>query len=157
MSFSAHRLGAEGSPEEKALLEELEQERHDDIVVWYGGNGANAPPHALLDVLAALHGPRRKPVLLPVKARPDLYVLHAVLDRQSLSIRHEPLIMIGNVPIPGNLEGLEELRSSGKLREMMQHIGWIKEENKRAARPIKPAKLKRNRVLSEDEIALKKA
>lgn len=39
MSFSAHRLGAEGSPEEKAWLEELEQERHDDIVVWYGGNG----------------------------------------------------------------------------------------------------------------------
>jgi hypothetical protein len=39
LSFSAHKLGAEGSDAEKAWLKELEQDNHDNIVVWYGGNG----------------------------------------------------------------------------------------------------------------------
>jgi hypothetical protein len=116
----------------------------------------DAPPHALLDVLAALHGPKRRPHLISVKNRPDANALHGVLDRQSLTIRHEPLIMIGNTPIPGDLEGLEELRSSGKLRSMLHSIGWLKSEQKRAVRPIKNAILKK-KVLTEVEHALQQA
>lgn len=39
LSFGVQKLGKVGSAAEKAWLEEIEQERHDDIVIWYGGNG----------------------------------------------------------------------------------------------------------------------
>lgn len=79
-----------------------------------------------------------------------------MLERQSLDIRHHPLVMIGNTPISGDLEGLEELHSSGKLRAMLASIGWLKTEQKKAVRPIKNAQLKK-RVLTEIEHALKQA
>ena len=68
--------------------------------------------------------------------------------------------MIGNTPIVGDLEGVEELRGSGKLREMLNKIGWIEEE-KKAARDKnqwkpKLAKMKK-KELSEVELALKRA
>ena len=68
--------------------------------------------------------------------------------------------MIGNTPIVGDLEGVEELRGSGKLREMFNKIGWIEEEKKvaRDKNQWKPklAKMKK-KELSEVELALKRA
>jgi hypothetical protein len=68
--------------------------------------------------------------------------------------------MIGNTPIVGDLEGVEELRGSGKLRSMLDRIGWIKEEEKQAKQKNqwkpKLAKVKK-RELSEVEQALKRA
>jgi hypothetical protein len=65
--------------------------------------------------------------------------------------------MIGNTPIIGDLEGVEELRGSGKLREMLNKI----QEEKKVARDKnqwkpKLAKMKK-RELSEVELALKRA
>lgn len=68
--------------------------------------------------------------------------------------------MIGNTPIVGDLEGVEELRGSGKLKSMLDRIGWVKEEQKQ----VKPknqwkpklAKVKK-RELTEVEAALKQA
>lgn len=38
LGFS-HNLGATGSDAEKAWLEEIENERADEVVIWYGGDG----------------------------------------------------------------------------------------------------------------------
>jgi len=39
LGFSGQNLGAMGSAAEKAWLEEIEREREDEVVIWYGGDG----------------------------------------------------------------------------------------------------------------------
>lgn len=98
--------------------------------------------------------------MIPVHGRQDLPILRSIFDRLSIPIAHHPLVMIGNTPIVGDLEGVEELRGSGKLRSMLDRIGWIKEEEKQAKQKNqwkpKLAKVKK-RELSEVEQALKRA
>jgi len=85
-------------------------------------------PHDLLSQLEALHGPSRHPTLVPCHARPDRPLLTTIFDRLSLPLSNHPLVMIGNQPIVGDAEGLEELRGSGRLASMLGKIGWRKEE-----------------------------
>ena len=39
LAVNTHLLGEVGSPKEKAWFKDLETEREDEIVIWYGGNG----------------------------------------------------------------------------------------------------------------------
>ena len=98
--------------------------------------------------------------MIPVHGRQDLPLIRSIFNRLSIPIAHHPLVMIGNTPIVGDLEGVEELRGSGKLREMLNKIGWIQEEKKvaRDKNQWKPklAKMKK-KELSEVELALKRA
>jgi hypothetical protein len=133
LSISSHKLGKPGSEAEKVWLSEIEKERKDDIVIWYGGDGSSQLPHAILDVLRAMHGPSRHPTLIPCHSRSDLRLLQKIFDRLEFPLKHQPLVMIGNTPIIGDVEALEELRGSGKLLTMLEKIGWV--------RPSKPAVL----------------
>jgi len=159
LSVGTHKLGPIGSDDEKSWLADLEKEREDDVVIWYGADGTTQPPHAVLDVLSALAGSHRHPTLIPCHGRRDLPLIRSIFDRLDIPIQHHPLIMIGNTPIVGDIDGLEELRGSGKLREMLKKIGWVKEEDgsgkKKAWKP-KMAKVKKRQV-SEVERALKQA
>jgi hypothetical protein len=126
LGIGSSKLGKPGSEAEKAWLSELELEREDDIVIWYGGDGFSRLPHALLDLLRALHGPERHPTLIPCHGRSDLKLLHGIFDRLELPIKHHPLVMIGNEPIIGDDDLWEELRGSGKLTKMLEKVGWVK-------------------------------
>lgn len=66
--------------------------------------------------------------------------------------------MIGNTPIVGDIEGIEELRGSGRLRDMLAKIGWIEEDKKHGREKVqwKPKLAKvQKRELTEVEEALK--
>lgn len=138
-----------------SYLADLEAEREEDIVIWYGGDGRPEQPHGVLSALEALHGSALHPTLIPCHGRPDLQLLRDIFSRYELDLLHHPLIFIGNQPIVGDEEGLEELRSSGKLAEMMGKIGWVKKEEKKTAWKPKWSKAKK-RELSEVEHALAK-
>lgn len=96
--------------------------------------------------------------MIPVQGRQDLPLLRSILDRLSIPIAHHPLVMIGNTPIVGDIEGIEELRGSGRLREMLDRIGWIEKDKKQGREKVqwKPKLAKvQKRQLSEVEQALK--
>ncbi|WWC57514.1 uncharacterized protein I303_100046 [Kwoniella dejecticola CBS 10117] len=151
LGVGAHKLGPSGGELEQAWLDELRGEREDEVIVWYGGNGRPNHPHEVLDFLASIHGSSRKPTLIPCHARPDRFTLLSILDRLSLPLRDHPIILIGNKPIIGDMQNLEELRLSGELETMLSNIGW-KKEAKSEWKP-KYAKVQK-RSLSEVEEAL---
>ncbi len=154
--------GEIGSPAEQVWLKELENERGDEIVIWFGGDGTNRHPHDVFGLLEKVQGSSRHPTLIPCHGRTDLPLLKMIFDRLKIPLGRHPLIMIGNEPIIGDAERLEEMRSSGRLAEMLGKIGWRKEQkdhgegyNGEVWRP-KLAKAKKREV-SEVEEALRKA
>ncbi|WRT63139.1 uncharacterized protein IL334_000042 [Kwoniella shivajii] len=152
LGMGTHKLGPSGGNLEQVWLDELKGEREDEVIVWYGGDGRPNPPHEVLDFLASIHGPDRKPTLIPCHGRSDRFNLLSILDRLSLPLRNHPIIMIGNKPVVGDLRNLEELRLSGELESMLSTIGWQK-ETKSDWTP-KLAKVQK-RTLTEVEEALK--
>ncbi|KAK8844845.1 hypothetical protein IAR55_006695 [Kwoniella newhampshirensis] len=153
LGVGAHKLGPAGGATETAWLQELKSERDDEVVVWYGGDGRSRLPHEVLDILASTHGSARRPTLIPCYSRPDRSVLLSVLDRLGLPLRHNPIIMIGNEPIVGDMRNLEALRLSGELEAKLAAIGWNKVD-KVAWKP-KIAVVKK-RELSEVEEAMRR-
>ncbi|WWC67383.1 uncharacterized protein I206_101291 [Kwoniella pini CBS 10737] len=127
LGVGVHKLGPLGGDLEQAWLDELKGEREDEVIVWYGGDGRPNHPHEVLDFLASVHGSSRKPTLVPCHSRPDRTTLLSILDRLNLPLRDHPIIMIGNEPIVGDMQSLEELRLSGELENMLSEIGWKKE------------------------------
>lgn len=96
--------------------------------------------------------------MIPVQGRQDLPLLRGIMNRLSVPINHHPLVMIGNTPIIGDIDGIEELRGSGRLREMLDRIGWIEMDKKAGREKVqwKPKLAKvQKRELSEVEKALK--
>ncbi|WWD22604.1 hypothetical protein CI109_107097 [Kwoniella shandongensis] len=154
LGIAAHKIGPAGGHAENAWLEELKAERDDDVVVWYGGNGRPTLPHDVLDMLQSTHGSSRLPTFVPCHARPDRSVLLSVLERLGLPLRDHPIIMIGNEPIVGDLQTLEELRLSGALEEKFAAIGWKSTATKKVDWKPKMAVVKKKEI-SEMEEALK--
>lgn len=154
LGIGAHGLGPSGGQIEQAWLAELEAERHDEIVVWYGGNGKPQLPHEVLDLLSSIHGTHRHPTLMPLYARPDRSAILRIAERLSIPLKQYPVVMIGNEPLIADPEGLEELRLSGKLETMMAKVGWT-HVAKKAWSP-KFASVKKQE-LSEVEAAIKAA
>ncbi|WVF67003.1 hypothetical protein IAT40_001746 [Kwoniella sp. CBS 6097] len=152
LGVGAHKLGTSGGDAEQAWLDELKGESEDEVIIWYGGDGRPNLPHEILDFLSSTHGTDRKPTLIPCHGRPDRSVLLSILDRLSLPLREFPIIMIGNEPVVGSLQNLEELRLSGQLENMLSKIGWKKEETSDRWKP-KYAVVKK-KELSEIETAL---
>jgi len=157
-SGSNRQLGAAGSEDEKAWMDEIEHERSDEVVVWYGGDGTVQLPHSLLDTMTEIHGSHRHATLIPCHNRPDLPLLRQIFDRLKLPLSTSPIVMIGNKPIVATDETISELRGSGKLREMLKEVGWVKDEKKGRKSGWKPklAKLVK-KELNEVEIALQAA
>ncbi|OCF43459.1 hypothetical protein I317_02759 [Kwoniella heveanensis CBS 569] len=152
LGVDVHRLGPSGGEAEQAWLDELKGESEDEVIIWYGGDGRPNLPHEILDFLSSTHGTDRKPTLIPCHGRPDRSVLLSILDRLALPLRDFPIIMIGNEPVVGSLQNLEELRLSGQLESMLTKIGWKKEEKSDEWKP-KYAVVKK-KELSEIEQAL---
>ncbi|ORY26961.1 hypothetical protein BCR39DRAFT_539550 [Naematelia encephala] len=155
LSVGSHHLGKPGSAEEDAWLAELEAEHADNIVVWYGGNGVAQSPVEILSTLESIHGPTKKPTLIPCHGRADLALLRSIFNRFGVDIQRHPLIMIGTEPVVGDAEVLEEMSNSGRLNEMLAKIGWGKKETDKNAWKPKVAKVEK-RELTEIELALKK-
>lgn len=133
-------LGRPGSAAEKAWLKDVEKEIGNEVVIWYGGNGNTQLPSAILDILQAMPlAADRVPTLMPCHSRPDKDLLSSVLDRMSVPLRHTPLVMIGNTPILGGEDALEDLRLSGKLHQLLASIGWIESSADQALEPVQQA------------------
>ena len=114
-------LGYKASEE---ALSELEAERSEDIVIWYGGGKTHQQPHELLGLLKAIHGPDRHPTLIKLHGRPDKDRLMQIFDRLELPFENGVIVMIGNRPFKADLEEIEEMRASGKLELLLNSIGW---------------------------------
>ncbi|WWC90277.1 uncharacterized protein L201_005210 [Kwoniella dendrophila CBS 6074] len=158
LGFGSHKLGENGSQLEQDWLDELADERQDDVVIWYGGNGRPNPPHEIIDFLSTIHKSNKKPTLIScVSQRKDRGILLSILDRLELPLREYPIILIGNKPIIGNLEVLEELGLSGELKEMFNNIGWSnKKEMTQTEWKPKYAKVQK-KSMSEVEEAIQNA
>ena len=48
LGFAGHKLGEAGSDAEKAWLDEIETERGDEVVIWFGGDGSVLPSPDIL-------------------------------------------------------------------------------------------------------------
>lgn len=125
---SHKQMGKPGSAAEQAWLEELEHEQGQDVVIWYGGDGNLQLPHDVLDILHGLHGSARHPTLLSCHGRSDSRLLQGIFDRLAIPFKHHPLVMIGNVPVIGDADTLEDMRATGALRTLLRKIGWVHEE-----------------------------
>jgi hypothetical protein len=122
----------------EAALEELEAERANDVVVWFGMTPASpSQPHELLDILHEIHGAHRHPTLINLHGRPDRDRLLKVLTRLGMPTEHGSVVMIGNRPVAGNLEKVKEMKASGKLAELLGSIGW-NEQKKASGKGWKP-------------------
>lgn len=81
----------------------------------------------------------RVPTLMPCHSRPDRDLLSSVLDRMSVPLKHTPLVMIGNTPVLGGEDALEDLRLSGKLHQLLASIGWIEPSADQVSEPVQQA------------------
>ncbi|WVR03024.1 hypothetical protein IAU60_000013 [Kwoniella sp. DSM 27419] len=152
LGVGAHQLGPAGSKKEQSWLDELKGEREDDVVIWYGGDGAHRLPHEVMDFIASTHGSERRPTLISCHGRSDRSTLLSIFDRHDLPLRQSPIILIGNEPVVGDMQTLEEMRLSGELESMLAKIGW-KRPQKKEWRPRHAVVKKKE--LSEVEAALR--